>query len=69
VITVLIKWPNDNTQEALLEGVPRVGDDVRLANNGDAPTLEVLHVLWMEVGRQPGPRVVVSVRPRSERRG
>jgi hypothetical protein len=69
VILVVLKYPNGQTQEVLLAGVPRKGEQVRTNGNVDAPSLDVEHVLWMQ-GRRgsnaPDPIVIVSVRPHAE---
>jgi len=67
LITVTIVHPNGERQEALLAGVPRVGEHVRLGNGVPGVTLVVEHVLWIEgVGRAAEPDVIVVVRPHSE---
>ena len=66
MITVTLSHPNGQRQEVLLAGVPRKGDHIRLTN-GVSPSLEVLHVLWLQgTISSPEPDVIVVVQPHSE---
>jgi hypothetical protein len=62
---VTLLYPNGNTREILLAGVPRHGDHIRISNGPETPSLVVELVTWVEGSdTPPEPTVIVAVRPR-----
>jgi len=67
VLMVTISYPNGNRRQVLLADVPRVGENIRLSNGAEDPSLVVEHVLWVQSDRSmTEPGVIVSVRVRSD---
>jgi hypothetical protein len=61
---VVLSYPNQQTQEILLLGVPRVGEHIRLQNGVglSSRSLAVIGVQWVESPeRGSGPSVLVFV--------
>lgn len=64
MILVVLSYPNGQRKEALLRGVPRVGEHVLLSNGPETMPLVVEFVTWIEgAGSPPEPTVMVTVRP------
>lgn len=62
-----LSFPDHQTQDIVLLGVPRVGEKVRLRNGTYARSLVVLDVLWIEGARRgEEPSVLVFVQPLEE---
>lgn len=60
VMLVILLYPDGQRREAILAGVPREGETIRL--KGDRKPLGVEHVLWMESSNGREPAVLISVR-------
>jgi hypothetical protein len=60
VILVILLYPDGQRREAVLAGVPRNGETVRLKD--DRALLVIEHVLWMEASNGAEPSVLLSVR-------
>ncbi len=58
---VILLYPDGQRREAILAGVPHVGETVRLKGSRE-PLLVVEHVLWMESSNGHEPVALVSVR-------
>ena len=63
-IDVTIAFRSGAREDAVLVGVPQVGEKIRLdRDNPTTPALYVEEVVWMEALHGQPPHVVVSVRP------
>lgn len=62
----MLSYPNGATEEVLLAGVPREGEQIRLKHGRpESPSLMVDTVVWMEGGNgDPTPQVLVTVHHR-----
>jgi hypothetical protein len=62
---VTLTFPNNQTKEVLLAGIPRFGEHIRLKNGPEAPVYVVELVTWVEgIENPPEPIVLVAVRAR-----
>ena len=66
--TVILRHPNGQLQEVVLDGIPAVGDDVRPNDGPNQPALRVIHRLFVEFdqAKDKDAKVILVVQPRSE---
>lgn len=71
MILVTLSFPNEDSREVWLAGVPREGESVRIANGpGTTPTWYVEHVTWGEgKGNPREPTVTITVRENVRSKG
>ena len=69
MIEVTLLYPNGRERQVLLLEVPHEGELIQSNNGVSEPLLIVDQVMWAEGNSTPPrPSVIVSVRPRDERK-
>jgi len=66
VVVVIVYKESHVRREAILSGIPREGENIRLRNGSDGTTLFVTQVIWEEAAQGQEPNVVCIVEPKQK---